>query len=95
MKRPSELMPRVRRGISLLKRLVDGNPPRCGPAISVSTTTWTTLPSDSTGGTHGAAAKLFFRLAQQAGAIEPVRVDRIRHTEAKPETKPQAVRPSD
>jgi hypothetical protein len=35
--------------------------------------------------------KLFFRLAQQALAVEPVPLDRILHPEAKVKTKPQSV----
>jgi hypothetical protein len=35
--------------------------------------------------------KLFFRLVQQAVAVEPVPLDRILHPGAKPKTKPQAL----
>lgn len=35
--------------------------------------------------------KLFFRLVQQAVAIEPVPLDRILHPETKPKAKPQSV----
>jgi hypothetical protein len=35
--------------------------------------------------------KLFFRLVQQAVAVEPVPLDRILHPGAKPKTKPQSV----
>jgi hypothetical protein len=35
--------------------------------------------------------KLFFRLVQQAVAVEPVSLDRILHPEARPKKKPQSV----
>jgi hypothetical protein len=37
------------------------------------------------------SGKLFFRLVQQALALEPVPLDRILHPEAKVQARPQAV----
>jgi hypothetical protein len=54
-KTPSELMPRVHRVISLLKRWLMGTH-QGRSATSISITTWTSLRSDSIGGDQQAAA---------------------------------------
>ena len=89
-KRPSELMPRVHRVISLLKRWLIGthqgavSHKHLDYYLDEFTFRFNRRRSKSRG-------KLFFRLAQQAVAVEPVPLDRILHPEAKPRTRPQAV----
>jgi hypothetical protein len=89
-KTPSELMPRVHRVISLLKRWLMGT---YQGAVSHKhrdyyldefTFRFNRRRSKSRG-------KLFFRLVEQAVAVEPVPLDRILHPEAKAKSKPQSV----
>lgn len=88
-KTPSELMPRVHRVISLLKRWLLGthqgavSQKHLDYYLDEFTFRFNRRRSKSRG-------KLFFRLAQQAVAVDPVPYDRIVHpTSAK--TKPQSV----
>jgi transposase-like protein len=89
-KSPSELMPRVHQVISLLKRWLIGthqgavSHKHLDYYLDEFTFRFNRRRSKSRG-------KLFFRLAQQAVAVEPVPLDRIIHPEAKLKTKPQAV----
>lgn len=89
-KTASELMPRVHRVISLLKRWLMGthqgavSHKHLGYYLDEFTFRFNRRRSKSRG-------KLFFRLAQQAMAIEPVPLDRILHPAAKPTKKPQSV----
>ena len=90
-KSPSELLPRVHRVISLLKRWLIGthqgavSHKHLDYYLDEFTFRFNRRRSKSRG-------KLFFRLAQQAVAVEPVPLDRILHpVQAKPKTKPQAV----
>ena len=89
-KRPSELMPRVHRVISLLKRWLIGthqgavSRKHLDYYLDEFTFRFNRRRSKSRG-------KLFFRLAQQAVAVEPVPLDQIIHPKGKPKTKPQAV----
>ena len=89
-KRPSELMPRVHRVISLLKRWLIGthqgavSRKHLDYYLDEFTFRFNRRRSKSRG-------KLFFRLAQQAVAVEPVPLDQIIHPKGKPKPKPQAV----
>jgi transposase-like protein len=89
-KTPSESMPRVHRVISLLKRWLMGthqgavSHKHLDYYLDEFTFRFNRRRSKSRG-------KLFFRLAQQAVAVEPVPLDRILHPEAKAKTKPQSV----
>jgi transposase-like protein len=89
-KRPSELMPRVHRVISLLKRWLIGthqgavSRKHLDYYLDEFTFRFNRRRSKSRG-------KLFFRLAQQAVAVDPVPLDQIIHPKSKPKTKPQAV----
>jgi transposase-like protein len=90
-KTPSELMPRVHRVISLLKRWLLGthqgavSRKHLDYYLDEFTFRFNRRRSKSRG-------KLFFRLAQQAVVVGPVPLDRLLHPEAKAKTKPQAVR---
>jgi len=81
-KTPSELMPRVHRVISLLKRWLMGthqgavSHKHLDYYLDEFTFRFNRRRSKSRG-------KLFFRLVQQAVAVEPVPLDRILHPEAK------------
>jgi len=81
-KTPSESMPRVHRVISLLKRWLMGthqgavSHKHLDYYLDEFTFRFNRRRSKSRG-------KLFFRLAQQAVAVEPVPLDRILHPEAK------------
>jgi transposase-like protein len=87
-KTPSELMPRVHRVISLLKRWLMGthqgavSHKHLDYYLDEFTFRFNRRRSKSRG-------KLFFRLAQQAVAVDPVPYDRIVHPT--PKAKPQAV----
>ena len=90
-KRPSELMPRVHLVISLLKRWLMGthqgavSQKHLDYYLDEFTFRFNRRRSKSRG-------KLFFRLAQQAVAVDPVPYDRIVHpTSAKGKSKPQSV----
>jgi transposase-like protein len=92
-KTPSELLPRVHRVISLLKRWLMGthqgavSHKHLDYYLDEFTFRFNRRRSKSRG-------KLFFRLVQQAVAIEPVPLDRILHPVATPKTKPQPVGPT-
>ena len=87
---PSELMPRVHRVISLLKRWLMGthqgavSHKHLDYYLDEFTFRFNRRRSKSRG-------KLFFRLVQQAVAVEPVPLHRILHAETKRKTKPQPV----
>ena len=89
-KTPSELMPRVHRVICLLKRWLMGthqgavSHKHLDYYLDEFTFRFNRRRSNSRG-------KLFFRLVQQAVAIEPVPLDRILHPGTKAKTKPQPV----
>jgi transposase-like protein len=89
-KTPSELLPRVHRVISLLKRWLMGthqgavSHKHLDYYLDEFTFRFNRRRSTSRG-------KLFFRLVQQAVAVEPVPLDRILHPEAYAKTKPQPV----
>jgi transposase-like protein len=89
-KTPSELMPRVHRVISLLKRWLMGthqgavSHKHLDYYLDEFTFRFNRRRSKSRG-------KLFFRLVQQAVAVGPVPLDRILHPAAKAKTKPQSV----
>jgi len=89
-KTPSESMPRVHRVILLLKRWLMGthqgavSHKHLDYYLDEFTFRFNRRRSKSRG-------KLFFRLAQQAVAVEPIPLDRILHPEAKVKTKPQSV----
>ena len=89
-KTPSELMPRVHRVISLLKRWLMGthqgavSHKHLDYYLDEFTFRFNRRRSRSRG-------KLFFRLVQQAIAAEPVPLDQILHPSAKAKTKPQSV----
>jgi len=90
-KTPSELMPRVHRVISLLKRWLIGthqgavSHKHLDYYLDEFTFRFNRRRSKSRG-------KLFFRLAQQAVAVDPVTYDRIVHpTPEKAKGKPQSV----
>src|SRR5207302_4283025 len=89
-KTPSELLPRVHRVISLLKRWLMGthqgavSHKHLDYYLDEFTFRFNRRRSRRRG-------KLFFRLVQQAVAVEPVPLDRILHPEARPKKKPQSV----
>ena len=89
-KTPSELMPRVHRVISLLKRWLMGthqgavSHKHLDYYLDEFTFRFNRRRSKSRG-------KLFFRLAQQAVAVEPVPLTRILHPGVKTKAKPQSV----
>jgi transposase-like protein len=89
-KTPSELMPRVHRVISLLKRWLMGthqgavSHKHLDYYLDEFTFRFNRRRSKSRG-------KLFFRLVQQAVAVEPFPLDRILHPGTKAKTKPQPV----
>lgn len=90
-KSPSELLPRVHLVVSLLKRWLLGthqgavSRKHLDYYLDEFTFRFNRRRSKSRG-------KLFFRLAQQAMAVEPVTYDRIVHpTQGKPKVKPQSV----
>jgi len=89
-KTPSELMPRVHRVISLLKRWLIGthqgavSHKHLDYYLDEFTFRFNRRRSSSRG-------KLFFRLVQQAVAIDPVPLDRIVHPEARAKARPQPV----
>jgi transposase-like protein len=89
-KTPSQLMPRVHRVIALLKRWLMGthqgavSHKHLDYYLDELTFRFNRRRSKSRG-------KLFFRLLQQAVAIEPVTLDRILHPAAKAKGKPQPV----
>jgi transposase-like protein len=89
-KTASQLMPRVHRVIALLKRWLMGthqgavSHKHLDYYLDEFTFRFNRRRSKSRG-------KLFFRLVQQAVAIEPVPLVRILHPEAKPKAKPQSV----
>ena len=89
-KTPSELLPRVHRVISLLKRWLMGthqgavSRKHLDYYLDEFTFRFNRRRSRNRG-------KLFFRLVQQAVAVEPVPLDRILHPEARPKKKPQSV----
>jgi transposase-like protein len=89
-KTPSQLMPRVHRVIGLLKRWLLGthqgavSHKHLDYYLDEFTFRFNRRRSKSRG-------KLFFRLAQQAVAVEPVTLDRILHPESKPKRKPQSI----
>ena len=89
-KTPSELMPRVHRVISLLKRWLMGthqgavSHKHLDYYLDEFTFRFNRRRSKSRG-------KLFFRLVQQALAVEPVPLDRILHPGAKVRPTPQSV----
>jgi transposase-like protein len=89
-KTPSELMPRVHRVISLLKRWLMGthqgavSHKHLDYYLDEFTFRFNRRRSKSRG-------KLFFRLVQQAVAVEPAPLDQILHPQAKLKMKPQAV----
>jgi len=89
-KTPSELMPRVHRVISLMKRWLMGthqgavSHKHLDYYLDEFTFRFNRRRSKSRG-------KLFFRLAQQAVAVEPIPLDRILHPGAKAKKKPQSV----
>ena len=89
-KTASQLMPRVHRVIALLKRWLLGthqgavSHKHLDYYLDEFTFRFNRRRSKSRG-------KLFFRLVQQAVAIEPVPLDRILHPKTKPKAKPQSV----
>ncbi|MGD0632632.1 MAG: IS1595 family transposase [Terracidiphilus sp.] len=89
-KTPSELMPRTHRVISLLKRWLMGthqgavSHKHLNYYLDEFTFRFNRRRSKSRG-------KLFFRLAQQAVAVEPIPLNRILHPGAKPKTRPQSL----
>lgn len=89
-KTASQLMPRVHRVIALLKRWLMGthqgavSHKHLDYYLDEFTFRFNRRRSKGRG-------KLFFRLVQQAVAIEPVPLDHILHPEMKPKTKPQSV----
>lgn len=89
-KTASQLLPRVHRVIALLKRWLLGthqgavSHKHLDYYLDEFTFRFNRRRSKSRG-------KLFFRLVQQAVAIEPVPLDRILHPETKPKAKPQSV----
>lgn len=89
-KAPSELLPRVHRVISLLKRWLIGthqgavSHKHLDYYLDEFTFRFNRRRSNSRG-------KLFFRLVQQAVAVEPVPLDKIVHPEATAGSKPQPV----
>ena len=89
-KTPSELMPRVHRVICLLKRWLMGthqgavSHKHLDYYLDEFTFRFNRRRSSRRG-------KLFFRLVQQAVAVEPVPLDRILHPGTKAKTKPQPV----
>jgi transposase-like protein len=90
-KTAAELMPRVHRVISLLKRWLMGthqgavSHKHLDYYLDEFTFRFNRRRSKSRG-------KLFFRLVQQAVAVEPIPLDQILHPGAKAKTKPQAMR---
>jgi transposase-like protein len=92
-KATSELLPRVHLVISHLKRWMMGthqgaiSNKHLDDYLDEFTFRFNRRRSKSRG-------KLFFRLAQQAVAIEPVTLDQIIHSDAKSERKPQPVGPT-
>ena len=89
-KTPSELMPRVHRVVSLLKRWLMGthrgavSHKHLDYYLDEFTFRFNRRRSKSRG-------KLFFRLVQQVVAVGPVPLDQILHPKAKTKTKPQSV----
>ena len=89
-KTPSELMPRVHRVIALLKRWLMGthqgavSHKHLDYYLDEFTFRFNRRRSKSRG-------KLFFRLVQEALAVEPVPLNRILHPETKVRPKPQSV----
>ena len=89
-KTPSELLPRVHRVIALLKRWLMGthqgavSHKHLDYYLDEFTFRFNRRRSKSRG-------KLFFRLVQQALAVEPVPLARILHPGAKVKVKPQSV----
>lgn len=89
----SELLPRVHLVISLLKRWLMGthqgavSHKHLDYYLDEFTFRFNRRRSKSRG-------KLFFRLAQQAVAVDPVTLDQIIHPDAKEKTKPQPVGPT-
>ena len=89
-KTASELMPRVHRVISLLKRWLMGthqgavSHKHLDYYLDEFTFRFNRRRSKSRG-------KLFFRLVQQAVAVDPVPLDRILHPGAEPKRRPQSV----
>ncbi len=89
-KNASQLMPRVHRVISLLKRWLMGthqgavSHKHLDYYLDEFTFRFNRRRSKSRG-------KLFFRLAQQAVAVDPVPLDRILHPETEAKAKPQPV----
>jgi transposase-like protein len=89
-KTASQLLPRVHRVISLLKRWLMGthqgavSHKHLDYYLDEFTFRFNRRRSRNRG-------KLFFRLVQQAVTVEPVPLDRILHPGAKPKTKPQPV----
>ena len=89
-KTASQLMPRVHRVIALLKRWLMGthqgavSHKHLDYYLDEFTFRFNRRRSKSRG-------KLFFRLAQQAVAVEPVPLDRILHPKTAPKAKPQSV----
>lgn len=93
-KTPSELMPRVHRVISLLKRWLIGTHQGAvsHKHLEYYLDEFTFRFNRRTSRSRG---KLFFRLAQQAVAVDPVTYDRMVHpTSVKTRAKPQAVGPT-
>ena len=92
-KAASELLPRVHLVISHLKRWMMGthqgaiSHKHLGYYLDEFTFRFNRRRSKSRG-------KLFFRLAQQALAVDPVTLDQILHPDAKTEEKPQPVGPT-
>src|SRR5215469_1825250 len=90
-KTPSELMPRVHRVISLLKRWLIGTHQGAvsHKHLEYYLDEFTFRFNRRTSRSRG---KLFFRLTQQAVAVDPVTYDRMVHpTSVKTRSKPQAV----
>jgi hypothetical protein len=89
-KTPSELLPRVHRVISLLKRWLMGthqgavSHKHLDYYLDEFTFRFNRRRSNSRG-------KLFFRLVQQAVAVEPIPLAQILHPEVRPKKKPQSV----
>jgi transposase-like protein len=93
-KTPSELMPRVHRVISLLKRWLIGTHQGAvsHKHLEYYLDEFTFRFNRRTSRSRG---KLFFRLAQQAVAVDPVTYDRMVHpTSVKTRAEPQAVGPT-
>src|SRR5205807_841063 len=90
---PSELMPRVHLVVSLLKRWLVGthqgavSHKHLDYYLDEFTFRFNRRRSRSRG-------KLFFRLVQQAVAIDPVPLDQILHPEAAAKPRPQSVAPT-